>query len=263
MATVMRRHFGRGADAWLTSLFTEVQRAYAGRHPDFQAGTLPFHNFTHACETAIATLRLLDGHLRRNAPPALTARHCELVVAAVLMHDIGFLQETGDTKGTGAKYTPTHVARSERFAARLLAGRGLRNGELRFVQLAIRGTGLNTDARRLPFRNGRERFLSSAVAAGDLIGQMAAPDYPQRLVALHDEWVAAARQNRTPTPPSLRQIRLRTATFYREHLQRRLETDWHWVADALIWHFPHGRDRYAASIRANLRRIHRQARRSC
>jgi hypothetical protein len=193
----------------------------------------------------------------------LTWRDCELAVAAVLMHDSGFLQASGDRKGTAARYTPTHVRRSERFAARVLSQRGLPAGEIRFVQLAIRSTDLNTDARRLSFRNRRERFLASAVAAGDLIGQMAAPDYPQRLVALHAEWLAAARQNHAPAPPSLRQIHVRTEAFYRQHLQRRLAGDWNWVPDALIWHFPHGRDRYAAAIGANIRRIHCQAKRTC
>jgi hypothetical protein len=208
-------------------------------------------------------LRLLDGHLSHNVPPALTARHVELAAAAMMFHDSGFLLETGDTPGAAAKYTPTHVHRGECFAARLLAHHGLRSPEIRFIQLAIRGTDLDQEASHLPFRNRRERFLASAVSAADLIGQMAAPDYPQRLAALHAEWTESSRHNQTPPPPSLSQIRAHTSTFYRQHLRRRLETDWNWVGSALIWHFPHGRDRYAAAIRANLRRIHRQARRTC
>jgi len=243
----MCRHFGPGADAWTAALFATVRRAYAGWHPDFRACVLPYHNFTHASETAIAVLHLLDDHLRQKTSPTLTLRDCELAIAAVLMHDIGFLQEADDTDGTGARYARTHVRRGERFAARLLAGRGLSRAEIRLVQLAIRGTDLH--ACRPHVRDRRKRFLANAVTTADLAGQIAAPDFPQRLAALHTEWTDAARQNQTPPPISLRQLRLQSDAFFREHVQQRLT-------------LPLPRD-YASAIRANLRRIRRQARQRC
>ena len=49
--------------------------------------------------------------------PKLNPRLFELAVAAVLLHDSGYLKLRSDNVGTGAKYTYCHVLRSCSFAA--------------------------------------------------------------------------------------------------------------------------------------------------
>ena len=86
-----------------------------------------------------------------------TFRQYELSILGILLHDIGFLKQTGDNEGSGAKYTPTHVERGVDFAGKFLPSIGLTDDEIREVQLSIRSTAMNVDMSGLPFREPRVR----------------------------------------------------------------------------------------------------------
>ena len=43
---------------------------------------------------------LLDGHIKGASQPTITAREFELGIAAILLHDSGYIKQLGDNEGT-------------------------------------------------------------------------------------------------------------------------------------------------------------------
>ena len=256
----LAQHFAGQDTKFLRDLFSLVEAMFAGRYPGYQACDCAFHDLSHTLEATMALAQLLDGHIRSGVSPALTARDFELAIAGMLLHDSGYLKETGDSQGTGAKFTLIHVERSAAFAARCLPALGVGPDELRVVQNAIHSTGVDVKMSRLAFRDGRERFLGCALGTADILGQMAAPDYPERLPALYREFAEAASGPYRSNPGiavylSAEDLIRRTRSFYDGYVRRMLDTEWDGVYRTYTHHFPNGRNQYFAAIEANLARI--------
>jgi hypothetical protein len=247
--------------SFLTLVFEKTKGFFEGKYPGYQGCDTAYHNFSHTCDAMVATAHILDGHIKSGEAPSLTARDFELAMTAALLHDSGLIKETGDTEGTGAKYALTHVARGAHFAEKFLPSLGVSPSEIHTVQLAIRCTQLNVNLSQLEFRDERERFLGCALAAGDLLGQMAAPDYPERLPALSAEQQEAARSStRQPSrnvSANTNELLRRTRNFYETHVKRQLDTQWTGVNCALVHYFPSGRNEFLEAIEDNLTRIDR------
>jgi hypothetical protein len=204
--------------------------------------------------------RLLDGHLKGGAAPHLTARECELATAASLLHDSGYIKEVGDNEGTGAKYTLTHVDRSADYAARLLPTLGLDADEVRIVCNAIHCTGVNVRMSLSLFRTPAERYIGCAVGTADILSQMAAADYPDRLPALFQEYQEAAAYDGLSGAgigcyESVQDLMRRTRRFYQNNVQRMLNKEWGKVYEDYRHHFGDGPNPYFTAIDANLQRI--------
>jgi hypothetical protein len=253
-------HFPERAPEFLRAVFREVQNLFAGNYPGYQACDTAFHDLAHTFHATVATVRLLDGHLKAGNPPKLGARDFELAVAGILLHDSGFIKRRGDNDGTGAKYTLTHVARSAEFAVEFLPPLGVTADEVRIVQLAICCTKASVDVSRLQFRDERERFLGRALGTGDILGQMAAPDYPEKLPALYREYVEAVahsklRNGGIASYKSAEDLLRRAREFYDCYVKQMLDTQWAEVHQCLRHHFPDGRNHYLDAIEINLKRI--------
>lgn len=255
-------HFSAESPDFIDRVVDRVGDLFAGRYPGYQASDTAYHDFTHTCEATVAAVRILDGHLRSGTPPALSHRDFELMVVASLLHDSGFIKEDGDDEGTGAKYTVTHVQRSGQFTAKFLKEFDVTADEIRLVQLAIECTGVMVDVDSLPFKDGRERFMGSVVGSGDMLGQMAAPDYPEKLDGLYREFAEAAHYpgaqgSGINTYESAGDLMKRTRSFYEEHVRGMLDSQWGGVHQVLTHHFPEGQNEYFQSIDTNLERIDR------
>lgn len=257
-------HFPQRSTAALDAFLAQTAALFAGRYPGYQASDSAYHDFNHTLAATVATARLLDGHIKSQQAPTLSARDFELAIAGILLHDSGFIKEVGDTEGTGAKYTLTHVARSAAFAAEFLPPLGLSDDEIRIVQLAIQCTGLNVEVSKLRFRDDRERFIGCALGTGDILGQMADPDYPQRLPALYEEYQEATafsgeQHGHIAGYKSADDLMRQTRRFYEEYACRMLATQWAGVQDALKHHFTDGKNHYIDAIETNLTRIDNHA----
>lgn len=257
---VMTSHFPGHVSAFLPEVFLQVENSFAGHYPGYQRSDTLYHDLAHTHEAAVAVARILDGHITSGALPKITAREFELGIVAALLHDSGYFKEVGDNEGTGAKYTVTHVARSAKFAEKFLTPLGLSAEEVRLVKMMIHSTGIDADVRKLNFRCERDRFLAGAVGTGDMLGQMAAPDYPKRLPFLYREYVEAAKYSKITEGgiagyQSAEDLLRRTRGFYAERVQHMLENQWGGVHRALLHHFPSGENEYFNAINANLDRI--------
>jgi hypothetical protein len=253
-------HFDGAPTDFLTATFAETERLFAGHYPGYQRSDTAYHDLNHTCCATLVTAQILNGHLLSEQPPALTARDFDLAIAAALLHDTGYIKQVGDTSGTGAKYTLTHVERSAQLAAKFLMPLGVLPAEIRTVQQAIRCTAVTADPHQAQFQTDVDRFLACALGTGDILGQMAAPDYPERLQDLYSEFVEAAACEKLEgfgigSYRSAKELLSQTRSFYNNFVQKMLEVQWGGVHRALQHHFGSGRNAYLEAIERNLDRI--------
>lgn len=251
-------HFPNRSARFLENLFTTIEQLFAGNLPGYRACDLPYHNFLHTCETVTTLAHLLDGHLRSRQSPSLTGRDYELAMTAMWLHDIGYLRRDDETfEGTGAQFTRTHVDRSLAVAAHLLPAWNVAPAELETICIAIRATAFPPQICVLPDTAPTETFLARAVASADLIGQLAAPDYPERLPKLFTEFDEVARTSGNPMfgYRSVEHLRKETRRFFEQTIRPILENELGGVHQALAHHFPDGIHHYWRAIEANLQRI--------
>src|SRR5439155_2237036 len=150
--------FPEGDRLFVTRVFAWAIECFTGHYRDYQAVDAHYHDFEHTLQGTLCMARLLCGRQRAGAQPALTECMFQLGLLAILLHDTGYLKKRDDTKGTGAKYTLTHVERSADFAARLLAEKGFSASDIKAVQNMIRCTGVEAKLSAIPFQNELEKI---------------------------------------------------------------------------------------------------------
>ena len=261
---VFHAHFPGQDPGFLQSTFGAVQQFFEGRFPGYQACDSVYHDFAHTNVACEAVARILDGHLISGAAPRITARDFELTIAAILLHDTGYIKKTGDCEGTGAKYTLVHPSRSIEFAQVLLTELGVTLDEIGKVQAAIHFAG-GEDNQAAPALSARDRFIGCVVGSGDLLGQMAAPDYPERLPGLYAEFheatlFAGIEGTGIGSYQNAADLMRRTREFYETHVLDLLTHRWDRVHEVLQYHFADGRNQYLDAIVQNLDRIDRLTR---
>ena len=176
-----------GADfASVEHAFTLINDLYAGRYPGYVACRTAYHDYRHTVDVFVATARLLDGAVLSGTAPASPMAADTLVAA--LLHDVGYVQETTDAEGTGAKYTKTHVSRSVEFTAKHATAFGLDAGRAKRIGTLILGTDLAIPWDKLPYETAEDRLAASVLAAADLLGQMADRTYLEKLLFLYYEF---------------------------------------------------------------------------
>ncbi|RME95997.1 MAG: hypothetical protein D6766_01795 [Verrucomicrobia bacterium] len=240
--------------------FGVVIDSFCGGNPAYLPIDARYHDVEHTMQGALCMARLLERRHRLGAEPVLTEEQFRLGLLAMLMHDTGYLKHAGDTEGTGAKYTAIHVRRSAEFAANCLAARGYTDEEITAVQHMIQCTGLGADPRRIPFKHAWERMLGCALATADLLGQMAAPDYVDKLPILYEEFAEAAAftGGQLPTATtfdSAEELIRRTPEFWENYVRPRLDNELERLYRFLNDPWPDGPNPYVQAIEANIRRI--------
>ena len=204
----------------LARVFQETEFFFTGRHPDYQAIDLRYHDFEHTLQATVCLTCLLEGAQQSGAIAPLTARQFELAIAAALLHDSGYLKARSDVSGTGAKYTLTHVLRSCAFAATHLPTLGVKEDEIGGVLSAINCTG--PDKLETLYGEFREsdNFVDMPLAKRRFKS-------PQDLV------------NKTPY-------------FWSKIIRPRLETDFQAVYRFLARPYPHGTNAYLEDVEHNI-----------
>ncbi len=259
---VAREAFGDTQSALCDELVKFSLELFHGKTPRFQACDTAFHDFDHTMQATSAVADLLEAQRRNPMIATLARRDWELAIAAIVLHDTGYLKRRGDSDGSGAKYSSIHVGRSCFHAWDLLPGFGFTNDELRVVQNAICATGISVRMEQIPFHDSREWLLGAIVATGDMIGQMAAEDYPERLAGLYLEFreaTAFSRLNGSGLSMyrSLLDLLNGTEKFYHGYVTQVLEHEWKGIYKVL--NDSSGNNRYIDRIRKNLVRINLMA----
>ncbi len=222
--------FADGNRAFVPETFRQITDCFHGRYEDYQPIDALYHDFEHTMQGTLCMVRLLRCREKTGAAPALTQRMFELGILAILMHDTGYLKLRGDNDGTGAKYTVTHVLRSAEFAAKLLAKKNFSAAEIKSVQNMIRCTGVDATLSNIPFQSELEKITGHALGASDLIGQMAADDYVEKLPVLFIEFQEAAKYSHEKAAAvsmfsSAEDLMKKTPGFWGNYVKKKLERD--------------------------------------
>jgi hypothetical protein len=262
VATVARKTLQRlhpqSGTAVIDSLFRDVEEMFSGRYLDYLPLDTRYHDFEHTLQAALCLVQLIEGRSLAALNPGLTARHFEIAIAAVLLHDAGYLKLRSDREGTGAKYTFVHVTRSCAFAASYLPTAGFSNDEVDAVEKAIRCTGPHSDIERIEFAGEIELFLGCALSSADFLGQMAAPDYVDELGFLFAEFEESDDFYHVPLEKrmfrSVGELIAKTPQFWEEFVLPRINGDYHGVYRYLARPYPDGSNAYIDAVKRNVAR---------
>lgn len=248
---------------WITTILRDVEALFSGRHPDYMANDVRYHDFEHTLQATVCITLLLEGRHAAGVEPRINARLFELAVAGVLLHDSGYLKLRSDKKGTGAKYTFCHVLRSCAFAASYLPTLGATDHEVEAVLGAINCTGPTKKAGMIHFREPTERLIGCALGTADYLGQMAAPDYPDELEILFrefkesDDFIGLPASRRIFKSPD--DLIEKTPAFWKKFVQPKLESDYQAMYRFLARPYPEGPNPYIEAVEKNIAKIKRRA----
>jgi hypothetical protein len=258
-----RAMFPQADPLFVPRVFGWAIECFTGGYADYQAVDARYHDFEHTLQGTLCLARLLRARHAAGASPTITQHQFQLVLLAILLHDTGYLKKKDDREGTGAKYTVTHVARSADFAARLLGEKGFPPSEVQAVQNMIRCTGVNAVLSLIPFQSETEKLLGCAVATADLLGQLAAEDYVDKLPILYAEFQEATRfsgekRHFIATFASAADLMQKTPAFWGNYVQLKLNRDYGGLHKFLNDPYPSGPNHYVERIEANMERLRRR-----
>jgi HD superfamily phosphodiesterase len=186
VARIFSLSYGQESAEELKQAFSETRRLFEGRFPGYRACNSEYHDLRHTLSVALAASRLADGYnLRRSPLPRELALD---LLRAAFLHDSGYIQESWDTEGTGAKYSPRHEERGIAFLRRHHRAFGIPAGSLERLARFIRSTNLREVFSEIPFAGEAERDAGAILGTADLIGQMSDRDYLERLLFLYYEF---------------------------------------------------------------------------
>ncbi len=252
--------FPEAAPDVLLRSFAWVERYFSGEDSGYLAIDARYHDLEHTLKGTLTLSALLRGRAEAGAGPRLERDDFERAILAMLIHDTGYLKQRDDVGGTGAKYTFTHVQRSCDFAGAVLGNQGYTPEQIRGIQNMIRCTGLESAVASIRFQSEVERIAGYSLGTADLLGQMAASDYPEKLPILYDEFREAAdfsgAVNESMAFSSARNLMEKTPVFWRRYVLPKLEKEF-----AGLHHFLDRHDNgtttnpYVEAVEANLRRL--------
>jgi hypothetical protein len=253
-----RNLFGAQDDGYIDEFMVATEELFGGRRPEYQAMDTAYHDITHTLQATLCLVELLHNRHIAEAAPRIGAEDFKRALIAVLFHDIGYLKETGDTEGSGAKYTHLHEGRSCSFARDFLLQRGWLSDDIQFVENLISSTGPSVDLAQIEFRSEIERVLGQSVCTADYIGQMSDPGYPDKLEVLFGEFKESYQYQQISESDwpfaSYEDLLQSTPAFWRTFVQHKMS-----VECAGLWkHLEHplsGENPYLASIERNMAAI--------
>ena len=108
----MREYFPDYDEKLFKRAFEDVEKLFFGHYPGYQASNTKYHDFEHTCAVVLADVRLIYGAMTEGA--VFTEQECLKGLLSALYHDVGLIQTSDDTQGTGAKYTVGHRSEERR-----------------------------------------------------------------------------------------------------------------------------------------------------
>ena len=167
----------------------QVTLLFNGKFKGYRECNTDYHDLTHTLDALLAAMRLVDGYNLKNKP--LSEEMTNNLLIATLFHDTGYIQEDTDREGTGAKYTSNHVERSINFLNKNFLVFGITKENNDVIGRIIKCTGLSVDLDTISFKDPSERICGSILGTADLLGQMSARDYLEKLLFLYYEFKEA------------------------------------------------------------------------
>jgi hypothetical protein len=186
IASLAFPHFNYGT---FDQAYGDIVRLFRGEYPGYRHSNVDYHDLSHTLAVTLAITRLMHGAIEASYP--LTEKEFNIGLTCGLMHDTGYIQRSGDTEGTGAKYTLVHINRSVDFIVQYYQNEPMFHEELPFFNDILQCTGLNTKIEEIQFPNERIKLLGQMLGTADLLGQMADRHYLEKLLDLYYEFLEA------------------------------------------------------------------------
>jgi hypothetical protein len=258
IVSIYRKMYPLGRLTFVPDVFDWALDCFNGNYGDFLPIDAQYHDLEHTLQGTLCLARLLHGRHKAQVAPEVPERMFQMALAAILFHDTGYLKTKGDADGTGAKYTPIHVARSAAFAEEFLSKKEFNDEEISSVQNMISCTGVNVDLQAIPFVSELERTLGYALGTADLLGQMAADDYVAKLPILYSEFAEAARYNFGKARfvfKSAEELMRNTPAFWQNYVWPKINGDFEKLYTFLNDPYPDGPNLYLQRIEQNLAKL--------
>lgn len=251
--------FPAGDPKFVARVFGWAVDSFMGGNPGYLPIDAAYHDLEHTLQGTLCLNQILRARQQSGAHPPVSKRLFELGILAILLHDTGYLKRRDDLEGTGAKYTATHVQRSAEFAAALMTEKGYPALDILSVRNMIHCTGVDAVMARIDFQSEAERAVGLALGTADLIGQMAAVDYVEKLPVLYSEFAEAAKFTKDKASvvgmfSSAQDLMRKTPTFW-DYTKNRLTRDFGGMYRFLNDPYPFGPNHYLERIEANVERV--------
>ena len=170
----------------ITTAFDMIVDIFRGHHPQYRACNTHYHDLRHTTDAFLTMARLLHGALLNGED--LSESDISAALVAALFHDAGYIQERGDTEGTGAKYSSDHAERSAEFLERHGAECELSERQITDGRIMILCTDVSQDIKNISFPSRKVEFLGRLLNAADILGQMSDRTYLEKLLFLYHEY---------------------------------------------------------------------------
>jgi len=235
-------------------VYRDIVRLFNGRYPGYRASNTRYHNLEHTLLVTLAAARLLHGYMVGCVENGGIIKPIQMILClfAALYHDSGLIQTWRDRKGTGAKYTIGHEARSVAFMRKNMAKNGFDQDHMLDCEHMIMCTNLELKIDQIPFRTPVVRVLGQIVGTSDLLAQIADRHYLEKLMLLFKEF----REAGIAGFASEAELIQKTGSFYKNVVKKRLETEFDNIFSCMIYHFKIrwgiDRDLYIEAINNNI-----------
>jgi hypothetical protein len=237
-------------------LMRAVEDLYQGKVSPYQASDMAYHNLEHTLQVTLCWSRMF--HSLKEHRPEMPVVYADFLlgIAACLLHDTGYLKESDDPSGTGAKYVLIHEHRSCQISRRFLMSLAWPDTAISVIQRLIASTGPRAVIDGIPFISPTEKILAQMLATADFLAQMADPMYLDKLPALFKEFEEFDRLrglSQTERPfPDLDTLLSSTPKFWYQFVLPRLKVDYDGVYRLLNLPYPDGPNPYLQQAEANI-----------
>jgi hypothetical protein len=169
----------------IRDVFDAVERLYDGNFSGYRACNTKYHDFRHTIEAFLAMSRIIHGAVLDKH--SFSERQVITALIAAILHDVGYIQEESDNRGTGAKYKADHEQRSMDFLSRHGSMFGLSAEEIAAGRMIIECTDMDADITAIAFPSPQIELLGKLLGAADLMSQLAEQTYLEKLLYLYHE----------------------------------------------------------------------------
>lgn len=237
---------------------------FSGNMKGYSKCDTEYHDIKHTLQVVPPFIGILDGWNKSKKLPKIPKELFDRGIIAVLLHDTGYIKNDNDFKGTGAKYTFVHTQRSADFAISYLAKKGFDKDTINSIKNIIMYTGVVVDYNKLPFTSEEEKIVGYALGTSDLLGQMSADDYPEKLPSLYREFeesynfegIDDLRKQGMTIFDSADDMIKQTPSFYEGVVKERFKSMGS-LYKYLTYHFDDERNYYIEAIEENIKKIKR------
>ena len=230
--------------------FQDIVNLFSGKYPGYRKCNTRYHDLKHTTDALLAMARLIHG--AQAGGIKLQKKDITLGLISALMHDVGYIQRSSETKGTGAQFAQVHVSRGIAFMRDYLKKNGYSAYDYRKCRAAILCTDLNLPITSIAFETLSNARMGKMLAAADLISQTADRCYLEKLRFLYQEFIEAGIRGYGSELDLLKD-----SLDFNEHMQGRLAHDLDGMDLYLKGHFKTrwgiGKNLYHDSINNNLR----------